>query len=589
MKNNFVYGITLSFATALLCQPEASAQLKPTIQSSNLSRFKVVARPAYGAYFSKLSAIAKKPTASGTQTLVSKTGSLGKSEVVVNMVASNAPVRTVGSPSTRRNGSSLCETQNYILDYLNAGIFNTYESNIPNTIFPGAFVDGLTLLNKRPGVYTADNRSPLNISISINDRQDIKSYNATSFGSNYEDELQASLRNASFGTRIPAYLVMNTVEVNSTTDLQANLNLTVGLMIPLEELGLPVEISQGLSGGIADTSSRIVHTYVITYEQPMYDYSVKENDRNLFFTAAGAAARHPNAVLVRSVIYGRRITMLVRSVEDAETVSTTIRERLGLNVTGGDLAGFTAGARIDAAVINRFSQHIKSFKATVQGGNSSLGNRVFSDPAAIKDYIEDPNAAVLKASTGEVPIQYVLEKVNTDALVGIRSTANYSAQNCIQPTYTVEVLYKGIKCHKVVEAPFDDKEDIFGTCSANGKVLVSIPEGSATSLATNATSADIKTVKIDNNIPLNNMSDYIVSFDSRLKDWEALQKPEFKLAQPLDGKYQINTTRLNKILDLQKGESTLLEQDTQSTRLYENGDRSAASIAVLYQVRVTRN
>lgn len=585
MKNKFVYGIAMSFAATLLLQPQAQAQLNT---GKSVSRFKLTTRPAYAAYFTRLSALSKKTTNS-SQTLVSKTGTMGKSEVVVGMTPSPTPVKALGSATTRRNGASLCETQNYTMDYLNAGIFNTYERALPNTVFPGAFIDAQTLLNKRPGTYTADNRSPLNVSISINDQTDIKQYTASTFGSNYEAELHAGLRNASFGTRIPAFLVMNITEVNSTTELQANLDLVIGLMLPLEELGIPLEISQGLSGGVSDASSAVLHTYLVTYEQPMYDYSVKENDRNLFFTTAGAASRHPNALLVRSVIYGRRITMLVRSAETAETVSATLRERLGLNVTGGDLAGFTIGARVDASSITRFNQQIKSFKATVQGGNANLANRLFSDPGAIKDYIEDRSAATLQASTGEVPIQYILEKVNTDALVGIRSTASYNTQNCIQPTYALEIVYKGIKCHKVVEAPFDDKEDIFGTCTANGKSLVSIPENKALSIAANSTSEDIKTVKIDNAIALNEMADYIITFNPGLKDWEALQKPEFRLAEPIDGKYQINTTRLNKILDLQKGESTLLEPGTQSARLYENGDRNSASISVLYQVKVTRN
>lgn len=586
MKNNFLYGIALSIAATLCLQSQAHGQVNT---GKSVSRFKITSRPAYAAYFSRMAAISKKPVAGSSQTLVSKTGTLGKSEVVVGMTPSPTPVKALGSPTTRRNGANLCETQNYLMDYLNAGIFNSYERALPNTVFPGAFIDAQTLLNKRPGTYTADKRGPLNISISINDQTDIKQYKASSFGSNYEAELHASLRNASFGTRIPAFLVMNITEVSSTTELQANLDLVIGLMLPLEELGIPLEISQGLSAGISEASSAVIHTYLVTYEQPMYDYSVKENDRSLFFTAGGSAASHPNAVLVRSVVYGRRITMVIRSAETAETVSATLRERLGLNVTGGDLAGFTIGARVDASAVTRFNQQIKSFKATVQGGNASFANRLFSDPGAIKDYIEDRGASTLQASTGEVPIQYILEKVNTDALVGVRSTANYNTQTCIQPTYTVEVIYKGIKCHKVIEAPLDDKEDIFGTCAANGKNLVSIPENKAISIAANKTSEDIKTVKIADDLALNQMADYIISFSSGLKDWEALQKPEFRLAQPIDGKYQINTARLNKILDLQKGESAVLEQDTQSVRLYENADTNSASISVLYQVKVTRN
>ncbi|GGH64943.1 hypothetical protein HNQ91_002187 [Filimonas zeae] len=585
MNNKITLGVALTLCSTMLLNSPLHAQKAPLAKS--ISRFQLIKRPAFNAYFERLAETSKKVSTSGGQTLATKTGSLGKSEVVVNMTPRATPVQTVGAVTTQRNGSSVCESQNYNMDYLNVGVFNSYTRALPASVYPGAFIEAQSLLTNRPSAYSATGRAPLNIGISINDSKNIKNFTATTFGSNYTNELHTALRNKSFGTQIPAYLVMNAVEVNSLTQLQANFDLTVGLMIPLEELGVPVEISQGISVGVSDTSSRRVYSYLLTYEQPMYDYTVKEIDRSLFFTAPGAAAQHPTAVMVRSVVYGRRITMLIKSSETLETVKTTVRERLGVSTTG-DL-GVSAGLQVDAEIRNRFEQQINSFHAFVQGGSAELGNKIFHDPAAIKSYIEDTRAASLSAATGEVPIQYILEKVNADAVVGVRSTANYNAQSCIQPHFDIAVIYKGIKCNKVVEAPGDDKEDVFGRCSVNGKRLADIPENSALSIKAGTTSADLKTVLAGDNITLDRLATYILTFTSELKDWELLQKPEFKLAQPLDGKYQITTGRLNKIMALDKGESTLLDEGTQELKLYENSDKSSASISVLYQVKVTRN
>lgn len=584
MNNRIIPGV-ITLCTILLLQGQLTAQTTP-LAKSNL-RFQLTKRAAFNTYFERLAEVSKKVNTGSGQTLASKTGSLGKSEVVVNMTPRSTPVQSVGAATTQRNGKSVCESQNYNMDYLNVGLFNSYTLSLPASVYPGAFVEAQSLLSNRPAAYTAAGRAPLNIGISINDSKNIKNFTASTFGSNYTTELHAALRNTSFGTQIPAYLVMNAVEVNSLTQLQANFDLTVGLMIPLEELGVPVEISQGISVGVSDTSSRKLYSYLLTYEQPMYDYTVKEIDRSLFFTGNGAAAQHPNAVLVRSVIYGRRITMLIKSSETLETVKTTVRERLGVSTTG-DL-GVSAGLQVDAAIRNRFEQQIRSFHAFVQGGSAELGNKIFNDPAAIKSYIEDTRAARLTAATGEVPIQYILERVSSDAVVGIRSTANYNAQSCIQPNFDIAVIYKGIKCNKVIEAPGDDKEDVFGKCTVNGKKLADIPENSALSIKAGTTSADLKTVVAGDNIALDQMASYILNFSSELKDWELLQKPEFKLAQPLDGKYQITSSRLNKIMALDKGESALLDEGTQELKLYENSDKSSASVSVLYQVKVTRN
>ncbi len=541
----------------------------------------------FSAHLSKLQLYAGK-ISSGSQVMATQTNSAGKSEVGVNLPKRANSTQAIGTPTSARSGNLLCETQGYSLDHMNAAVFNSLERALPSTIFPGAFINAQSILSKRPSAYIAQNRAPLTVAISINDRSDIKTFTATNFGSNYEQELHAQLRNASFNTNIPAFLISKITEVTSEVELRAKLNMTVGVMVPLEEFGLPVEISQGISAGASVATSKKLRTYIITYEQPMYDYSVKENDRNLFFTTAGAAGQHTNALFVRSVVYGRRVMIIVKSEEDAVTVNATVRQRFGLSVTGSELAGFTLGSKIDGSVVTKFNQQIKSFTAFVQGGNAALANKVISDPVAVKNYIEDPNAAVLKATTGEVPIQFVLERVSADVVVGVRSTANFSAESCVEPTYKVEVIYKGIKCYKVVEGPFDDMEDIFGSCTVNSKSIVSIPENSAVSIKQGETKADQKIILVENNITLGRLGDYSLTFSPNFKDWEPLHKPEYKLNQPLDGKYILNSSRLNTVLSTQPGQAKVLD-GLKEIRVYENGNTSNSSIALLYEVRVTRN
>lgn len=127
-------------------------------------------------------------------------------------------------------------------------------------------------------------------------------------------------------------------EVTTKEHFTASLNYSVGLMLPLEELGLPIDLSQGVTANASASLDKKMHSYVVSFIQPMYAYSVNEVDMNRFFTRTGLASQHSTAGYVSSVIFGRMAMISFQSTENAGSVNTLVSERFGFTITGGELA-----------------------------------------------------------------------------------------------------------------------------------------------------------------------------------------------------------------------------------------------------------
>ncbi|MDF2384099.1 thiol-activated cytolysin family protein [Nostoc ellipsosporum NOK] len=575
----------LSMAQPKITQPTRKL---PTTVNPNLLQ-----RAPLDWYFRALRPATKTVNSSANQTFGSTQSGGNTSTVGVNLPRAASNIRTNGTPKTTPSGDGYCVTQAYNLDYLNESAFSLVDLRLafPNAIFPGALINAGSLLSKNPIIYSTNApRRPLSIAISIsNPDSGSRVYNVTDFGRNNIRLLDENLRDKHYGAAIPSVFAYRSMELKSQQELTASLNYSTGLMLPLEQFGIPIDLSQGFKANGSTTSTTRQHQYMMSFIQPMYAYTVEEEDPALIFNNPGTAAGINDAGMVRSIIYGRMIMLTFSSTLDSTEAFARVSGRLGIELTGGELANASFGAFISSDVKTRFTRDIKEFKAMVYGGNGATANSMAGDPDSVFRYLRDPSAATLGRTTGALPLQYVIQRVSDGSVIGVRSTAGYTVDDCLSPRYDVEIVFKGLKCYKVVEGLGDNEEDIFGTCHVNGKSLLDINENAAWSIAVNKTLSDDKEVLIASNMTLAQLRELQLVFNPVLKDWEPFHKPVYRAYQPLDLKYSFDkTSTINSLMNINAGRSIDIENKTHEVRLYENGDKDHSSIAVLYRVKVTR-
>jgi hypothetical protein len=554
-----------------------------------------------------------------SRVIVSRSSDLGRSEVVENFNPVKAS-RNSGQPGVIQRDNSVCDVQPMTLDYLQQERFKLFDRR-PMTIFPGSFVNLQTLLNPTPQFYAAPNRRDYEVIMDISRIDDAgqggvrpqlpgriatavpqaANLPVTRVTGNFSQDptdttLHPSLRNRQLGAPIPQTLFVSTREVRSDIEARASLDAAVGILVPLAEFGIPLDISNRVQGSAEGRLERRVRTHVIQIEHPMYAYRMTENDRNALFTVPGEAAKHQNAAVVESVVFGRRLLIVVTSTLDAASAEAVVRQRLGVSFTGGELAGAALGSQLDARAEASFRQEILTFAARVFGGSSAYQNTTITDPEFARQYLLDPSAQTLSRETREVPIAYSLQKLSAgNVMIGVRSLGNFNDENCVQPVYKVDVGVKGIKAYKVVEAPGDDKEDIFGSATVfrsgapntQRQRVISIPENQAISIRANETAGITERKMIADNVTLSQLREMFVEWAPDLYDWELLQKPQFRVRQPADLRIEMRP-RLNQIVTLRQGAEARIDNRVMELRLYENGDRNAASIAILYEIFVQR-
>jgi hypothetical protein len=281
------------------------------------------------------------------------------------------------------------------------------------------------------------------------------------------------------------------------------------------------------------------------------------------------------------------ILLSFQSTEDSSSVKSVLSERLGVTVTSGELANAQLGINVSASAKSNFANKVTNFKAFVYGGDAATALKVTSNPDEVFAFIQNQNAYTLTAASGALPIQYVIQRVSDGRAIGVRSTSSFTVEDCINPRYDIDVVYKGIKCNKVVEAPLDTEEDVFGTCAVSGITLFTIPEDRSISLRAGENStADIQK-RIKNSQTINDIKNLRLVFSPDIKDWELLFKPSFREKQQSDLVLNLES-KINQVFNLEPGASVIIDNKIQSLQLYENGDDRNASVTVLYQVKITR-
>lgn len=570
---------------------EAQAQLNNIgvrqLSATQLANLKV---SPIGWYFDKV----ERPATSGASgSIKTKTVGTNRSEVGVNLPRVQNVIAPNGQPSYAVSSSGYCETQAVKMDYLNESAFSLVNINetFSPLIFPGSFIEAGSLLEKRPVFYSrATERAPLTVGISVSNPKSKAptEISISDFGANNIDQLNTELRNKHFGAAISPVYAFSLTEITSTEHFTATLNYSAGLMLPLEEFGLPIDLSQGVKVNVSGSGDKKMHSYMVSFIQPMYAYSVKEVDMNRFFNRAGLASQHSTAGYVSSVIFGRMVLLTFQSTEDSATVDALISQRLGVSFTSGELANAKLGVNVDGTVKTNFTNKVKNFKAFVYGGDAATALKLTSNPEDVYAFIQNASAYTLSATSGALPIQYVINRVSDGRALGVRSTSSFSMEDCLNPRFDVDVIYKGIKCNKVVEAPFDNEEDIFGSVKVADKTLFTIAENNALSIKAGDTKkADVDPVRVKSSQTINDIKNLKLTFAPNVKDWELLIKPKFEEKQQADLVFNLEN-KINQLYQLEAGESVIIDSKTQNLRLYEDGREDNASITILYEVKITR-
>jgi len=582
-KNNLVTVITLLLAVAGSAQ---TGILSPGI--TNTKQINLRTKPL-GWYFDKLT---RTTAAGGSAVVRTKTVGTNKSEVGVNLPRVQQVIAPVGAPVFSTNAAGYCESSNVKMDYLNESAFSlvNLSETFSSLIFPGSFIEAGSLLDRRPVFYSrATDRAPLTIGISISNPKSAAPTQVVvnDFGANNINNLHRDLRDKHQGAAISPVFAFSLKEVTSVEHFTANLNYSAGLMLPLEEFGLPIDLSQGIKATGDASLTRKMHSYVVSFIQPMYAYSVNEVDMNRFFTRAGLAAQHSTAGYVSSVVFGRMVLLSFQSTEDSTSVSTLISSRLGISVTGGDLANAQLGTRINADAKANFSNKVSNFRAFVYGGDAATALRITSNPEEVFTFIQSPGAYTLSAASGALPIQYIVQRVSDGRTLGVRSTSSFSVEDCLNPRYDIDVIYKGIKCNKVVEGPLDNEEEIFGSLSVSGQTLFNIAEDNKMSMKQGEEKGADILKRIKSSQTINDIKNLRLQFTPSIKDWELLIKPLYREKQQSDLVFNLET-KVNQLFKLEPGQSVVIDDKKQTLRLYEDGREENASVTILYQIKITR-
>ena len=577
-------------ATALLSPEHATAQPRtPNGATADLASLRLGRSIAW--YRRPLGTL--RPVAAGAQSRIFGTNVVGsqRSEVGLNL-APAAQAFSTTTRSARANGQTeICNVEGIQMNYLKQSTFNLHRYEPSSTIFPGSFVDARTILQRSPAFVGAANRAPVSVRLSIsNPRAGAPdSVTIADFSTNNLGQLHGLLRDRHFGAAFPALIVAETNEIRSTEEMRAHLDASYGVNVPLAEFGIPLDVGASISASGDVSTSRAKHTYMMTLVQPMYSYGVTLVDKPRLFSTPNATAAHANTLMVASVVFGRRVTIIVESDSSISSVEAAVRPKVGLTFTG-DEGLFQLGARANVEANTSFSRVVKRFRAAFYGGNASRANLVVSDPAQVAQYLNDPSAATLSANTGEVPLDYTLEPVGTEGTIGVRSTGAFESTSCEVPVYKVEVRYKGLEVFRVVEAPGDSKEDLFGAISVNGKQLKRIPESEPQEIAAGGVKDDDVRVVLSESMTLGDLRALRLQFSESLKDWELVIKPEYKPLEPLELQYNVaDRGRVDRALGASRdGNPVRLDRVVQLIELFENGDRTGSKIGIRYEVYVTR-
>ncbi len=597
MKRNHFYLLTV-----LLTAYSLNVASQPKSITSMADRLRLTSKTKLAWYSNalKLSAAKKGPGTSGSTVLNTRNLGANRVEIGIGLTGSAQGFSANGSPRQQQSGSATCTIQPTKIDFSTSDNFNLFTGS--NTIMPGQFFTINSIINNSFSALSTPPRKPYQLGISI--------FNAANPGPNFLDvtnlsrsplpEIQATLLAPNYGAFIPAEGILDMVKINSSFELKARFETSQGIFLPLEEFGIPADITAGIEGDASSSNNVRLSYYMVNFIQPMYTINVLTNNNQLFQTANAHAAITDGAY-VESVTYGRRLTIIIGSSSTETKIRAALSAALSASITGTEAAGVELGSEVSGETEATLRNVATKFHAKIYGGEGSFANRIFADivafKTALKNYISSPSAGVFSANTTALPLNYTLRRISDNSLLSVRSVGSFDdLVSCNTSKYNVEILWNGFTVNKVIEGPGDDKEDIYGTfhlksVTTNGRersrdvLIKSIPKNDAISKKAGESDDDDVIVSVLTDVSQDDLLATILNFSQGIFDWELVTAPAYKENNSSDLKFSLSDVRS----DINALAPGAFKTFNKNIGLTESSVFGESKITLRVKVRVTRN
>jgi len=549
-------------------------------------------------YLKALKPVGTTTTASAGSVLGTRSSGANSVQIGVGLPQAATSFSANGSSRQTSSGDQVCTIQPMKLDFLTTDNFNLFTAD--NTIIPGKFFNINSVITNSFSSFNGPQRKKYQLGMSIfNPNNTNNMLEVTDLTRSPLPEVQSTLLAPNYGASIPAEGVLDLVKINSSMELKVSLESSRGIFLPLEELGVPADISASIDASASAQTSTSLSYYMLSFYQPMYTINVL-TDHNQLFADANAFSTCTDAAYVESVTYGRRIVILIGTTQTESRVKAALSASLSATITGTEAAGVRVGGSNSAETDATLRLVASKFHVKIYGGEGTFANKIFSDiitfKNAFKAYINSPSAGTFTAQTGAVPLHYTLRRISDNSLLSVRSVGSYDdLVGCNTSTYKVEVLYKGFKVNTVLEAPFDDKEDIWGSLSVpsanvNGtttsvnKTIKSIAKDNAISVKAGSTDADDISVKVLDGLTTTQVTNTTLNFGESIFDWEPAHNPDYKPDASSELKFNLSS-QAAAIRDLQPGQSKTFDNPINLT---ESSIAGSSKITLLTKIKVTK-
>jgi hypothetical protein len=597
MKHQYAF---LFISVFLFCNVSGFSQVKP-IMKTRADLLKPISGSKLAWYATALKKLSAKGGGSGSAVLNSKTDDIGnRTEIGVGLTGSETGFTAQGNLRQEQSGNTVCTVQPTRVNFVTSDNFNLFSANTP--IYPGQFYNINSVLGGSFSSIATPPRKNYQLGMSI--------FNPNNTGPSFLDvadltrspmpEIQRVLLAPNYDAFIPAAGVLDMTEIKSSMMLKAKFETSQGIFLPLQEFGIPAELTAGFqASGNASSTTRQSH-YLVTFIQPMYTINVLTNHDQLFQTA-NVHSSQTNAGYVESVTYGRRVTIIISSSSNISRVKAAVSAALSAEINGTEAADIEVGSKVSGETSATLRNIAASFHAKIYGGEGEAANRVFSDIVDFRDafrqYIRSPSASRFSASTGALPLHYTLRRISDNALLSVRSTGSFDELvSCNTSSYKVDILYEGFTVNKVIELGLDDQEDIYGkfmfqSISTNGRItpknvtLKEISRNKAISKKAGGKDDDDIMVVAMTNVSPSDLAATILNFSQDMHDWEGVTSPTYTENSSAELKFNFSSVQAD-IDRLAPGASKIFTKDIRLTESTPFGD---SKITLHTRIRVTKN
>jgi hypothetical protein len=529
-----IFCCTLMLAATTIAQPTARMQVQQLRAKKMTSIRQLSGMQSYGQLISRTVARTGNNNA-GPRVLASQTNSSGKIELLAGGAFDRKA--TASGRQRQESGSSvICQARPFQLDFTTVGSFEIFRGMNLSNIFPGNIVTPQGVLN---GTFVTKSGLPARKAITLSTNLLQSNTNlapttvANPINATTVDQAVDALINQHRGATIPTQATAQAQLLSSSLETSAELQVSAGALLPLEELGIPGTAGIQREFGASGSTQTKIERYTVSLFEPMYTVTIGESGPTLFQDPNAAA--NVDAAVISSVTYGRVLLLTIEGIGGSSKLQAFFRDRLSLGLEiEGSAVGVNSEVNANAGISGEFQ--VMSMKATIIGGNSREGNALTAAiltgedaKSKLRAYITARSSTQVSAATAAVPIAYTMEHAKGNQAIGVRFTTEGDILfNCeIVKKLRIELL--SVKVTKVMDNPLNgNNEDLFGTMTARitsgllsgetgSKKLWDYNSSSPLQLAQNKSESYNNKV-FETTIDPDNIGNFKVQFDETMSD-----------------------------------------------------------------------